>query len=141
MSPKAGKSNLTGAKSRLPTLKAKLPTLKAKLPTPKSKLPTPKTKLPTPKLELPTTKTQLPTPKSKLLSPKSRFATPRSKAAFQQVASEYASNIVCIQKRPSINSLVPGVSKLQSPKFEAKGKSKYCIYCIMSHLHFLLKLP
>ncbi|XP_034250221.1 uncharacterized protein LOC117650737 [Thrips palmi] len=95
LSPKAGKSKLVGVKSRLPT--------------PKSKIPSPKSKPPT--------------PKSQLFVPQSKLNTPRAKAAFQHVASEYASNIVSIQKRPSIGSLIPGVSKLQSPKFEARGKS------------------
>lgn len=98
--PEDGKHKLAGAKSRLPTLKSQIPTAKSKLPTPKSKIPTPKPKLATPKSTLP---------------------TPRTKAAFQRVASEYASNIKCIQKRPSIGSLIPGVSKLYSPKFEARG--------------------
>lgn len=117
LSPKAGKNKLAGGKSKIPT--------------PKSKLPTPKTKIPTPKSKLPTPKVKLPTPKSKLPSPKSRFATPRARAAFQHVASEYASNIVSIQKRPSVGSFIPGVSKLQSPKFEAKGKSEKSFFDLL----------
>lgn len=52
----------------------------------------------------------------KLLSPKAGIPKLLSpKPTLPRIASSYASNVVSIQKRPSIGSSIPGIAKLQLP--------------------------